>query len=157
MDKTYIRNSVLASAGLAINGAGLLVPKTTNTVASKIDGNIIAAVAAGALPALTGFNVPLLSTHAVTVVVSTAGVYSYVQANRTVDVNGVATYVPLLNTAITTGIYPTGLLAPHAQGTAVVGYIIVKTTAGATFTGGTTALDAANITVTYIDGNLAAL
>lgn len=148
MDFTYVKNCPLAAPGLAIHGAASLLPKVSNTVLTKIDGNIYPAVTAADLPAMTGINVPLVSTLPIAVVLSKAGVYTYVQGNAVLNANLNDNPISLTGNAVVSF----GNMLPQIQGGfAIIGWIMIKTTSTAVFTGGTTALDAANVTVTYID------
>jgi hypothetical protein len=118
----------LNSAGLVINGAGLLVAKTGATDFYAVAGGVLVKITAGtALPALTGIN-------------TAAGGFNV--ACFFVDAGGVVTAAggtPALTLA--------GVGWPQFPvGKALIGFLII-TGAGA-FIGGTTALDTA--TTVYI-------
>lgn len=143
MPRNYITNGVLGGVlpVLAISGAGAATIKTTNTVLVKIDG-VISSVAAATLAAIPAtITIPLVSTSVVAVYVNAAGTATYTQSTT------------VLNTAIATNtIYnATSALPEDVPGKALLGWMILKTAAAVTFTGGTTLLDAANLTITYID------
>jgi hypothetical protein len=124
-------NLVFNSAGLAIKAASNALAKSANAINAIIDGVIISKAAAD-MAALSGAVVPTGSKN----------VYVFC-----VDVSGNLT--ALAGTAATTlaGIvWPTVL-----DGTAVIGFIIVDNATGSNFTPGTTALDTASLTVTYVN------
>ena len=142
MDKQFAQNGIVGGVtpGLKKHGASSPVVATTNAFNYKIDTVIYTALAAADLAALPAtITVPLVSTTSVAVYVNAAGTASYVQGT---------TY---LNTAITAGIYPTAGLPIEVPGKALIGYLIISCASTATFTGGTTNLDASNVTVTYLD------
>lgn len=148
---------------LAINAAAAATVKTTNAITYSVDGimlskaalaaqsiavthdcfgNLVAnGVAAYAQP--TGTTVYyLLSLDASGNVLVSQGSYagqSLVFANDLTRVN------------VGTGAIP---VEPKSVNCTAVGLIKVVTAGGATFTPGTTALDAANVTVTYYDINM---
>lgn len=143
MPRNYITNGVLGGVMpvLAISGAGAATIKSTNTVLVKIDG-VISSIAAATLAAIPAtVTVPLLSTSVVAVYVNAAGTATYTQG------------ATVLNTAIAANtIYPfTSNLPEDVPGKALIGWMVIKTAAAVTFTGGTTLLDAVNLTVTYVD------
>ena len=143
MDKNYVTNGVVGAVtpGLKKHGSASPVVATTNAFNVKIDGTISASIAAADLAALTSaISCPLVSTISVGVYVTAAGTASYVQGT---------TY---LNTAIASNtIYPTVGLPQEVPGKALIGWLIISCASTATFTGGTTNLDASNVTVTYLD------
>lgn len=143
MDSNYTENGLVGGAlpVLAISGAGAATIKTTNAFAVKIDGAIssVSAATLAAIPAT--ITVPLLSTTSVAVYVNAAGTASYVQGTTV-----------LTSTLATNTIYNMNLLPVNkANAGALIGHFIIKCASTATFTGGTTLLDAANVTVTYLD------
>jgi len=125
------KNQVLASFGLNF-GAGLTVGRTNTAAASwaVVNGIPVKVAASSALPALTGLNLVSGQRAVVSYFVDTSGVITASQGN-----------VATSNSSL---IFP----APPNPDTVCIGYLIVE--AAATFTGGTTALDAANITSTFI-------
>ena len=140
MDTIRNSNIALTSAGIAITAAAAVTAKTVNAFNPKIDGNIGASVAAATLPVLTGINVATGFTTPILVTCNIAGTFALTAGTS-------------VSTAlITTGIFPTsGLPQVSGQGSAIVGYIIIKNATGSLFTGNTTALDTASLTVTYIN------
>lgn len=142
MDKNYIVNGLLGGVlpVLAISGAGAATIKTTNAYTVKIDG-AVSAVAAATLAAIPAtVTVPLVSTSSIGIYVNAAGTASYVQGTTVTNASLAA------NT-----IYSTNLLPGEVPGKALIGWAIIKCASAVTFTGGTTLLDAANLTVTYLD------
>lgn len=142
MDSTYVKNQPMKAPALAIKAGSSALAKVTNTVPYQIDGSVYNATAAD-LPALTGINLAASQAVAITVAVSKAGVFSLVAG-------------PIVASPQTDALGNTILAAKsnfvsHASGLATVGRIILSTDSSHTFTGGTTALDAAGITATYID------
>lgn len=91
--------------------------------------------------ALTGFNVADGYTGILTLSINAAGTIAFgYDANSVAILNtSYSSVTPSLNSAVGT-----------PQESSLIGYIVVKNASGATFTGGTTALDASNITVTYV-------
>lgn len=143
MPRNYITNGVLGGVMpvLAISGAAAATLKTTNTVLVKIDGAVssVAAATLAAIPAT--ITVPLVSTSVVAVYVNAAGTASYVQGTTVTNASLAA------NTIYTQTLgFPDDIPAK-----ALIGWFLIKCASTATFTGGTTALDATNVTVTYID------
>lgn len=142
MDNTRIINGVVGGVMpvLAISGAGAATIKTTNSINVKIDG-AVSTVAAATLAALTtALNIPTASTAVIGVYVNAAGTATY----------GISNIV--LNTAVLANtIFPTSsTVSQEVPGKALIGWVVVKTTTTA-FVGGTTLLDAATYTLTYID------
>ena len=148
MDSTYTKDMPLAAPGLAIHGASSPVPKISNTVAYRIANAIYPAVTAADLPALTtAYNLANSQQIILTVCLSAAGVYTYVASSI------LSATAALLKDVNGNVIRSVGTLAPatHTFGTCLIGWIIISADSSHTFTGGTTNLDAAGITVTYID------
>lgn len=134
---------------LAINAASAATVKTTNALVFSIGGIAYtkAALAAQVLtnavgPAGTGVYVqPISTTVYYTIAVNAAGTIKVYQGSYTGQVLG----------APTPGVYGDGLVPDIETGYAPVGGIKIVTNASATFTLGTTALDAAGVTATYAD------
>ena len=150
MDKNYIVNGILGGIlpVIAISGAGATTIKTTNAVTAKIDGAIVAVAAAtlAAIPAT--ITVPANSTSSIGVYVNQAGTASYVQGTTVLNTS-------LVNVAVGanpafTALNNTINLPQEVPGKALIGWVIVKTTT-TVFTAGTTLLDAATYTLTYLD------
>lgn len=134
----YVINSVTKSAGLAIEEAASPTARTTVAAPYKIDGVVYNALAAANIPALTGITVAAGFTKAILVQVSIAGVVSYKASDAVANVTG--------------QIWPSTATFPALdKNNAFVGLIIIRNGSASTFTGGTTDLDAASITTTYID------
>lgn len=140
MDKiTHVKNVALASAGMAIKTSSSALAKTVNAFNYTIDGNIIGAKGAGDLPALTGINVADGYTTCITVSINSSGTFSLTESIADQLTSGL------------TGIFPISALGVVPAGNALVGYIVIKNATGSVFTGGTTALDVSNLTVTYLN------
>lgn len=149
MDKTYIENMPMSAPGLAIVTAGSPQALIGTDFKYKIDGEVYFSSTpgnAGLLPSFAGLTVADGFTVVATLLLSKSNVYSWIYstavANSTlVDANGNAVVIP------------TGSL-PDQQavgGFCVVGFAIINNASGSTFTGGTTALDATDITSVFID------
>lgn len=151
MDRIYISNTALISAGLRIKVASSAVFQSSVAANYKIDGVIYAPTAATLdAPALTGVVVPINSTTPITVSVNQAG--SFILTTGTNVLN--ATIVSTAPNAAAAAIALRTQFAEVPNGQALVGYVVIR--AGATaFTGGTTALDAATYTTTYINTPMA--
>lgn len=155
-------NQSLAKAVLAINAGGAATVKTTNALAYTIGGLLYtkAALAAQAITvthdargnaAAGGYVQPANTTVYYTIGLNAAGTVSVTQSSFAGQI---------LNTDPTVGGGPTsnmgttfvgsGHIANPPAGYTAVGLIKVVTGA-ATFTAGTTALDAANVTATFYD------
>lgn len=140
-----IANVILSSGGLAINAGSSTMIKTTNTINAKIDGYIMANVAAtsaignGTIGTTIG-TLPTGYTMALTVSVNASGTFALTASSQ------------ILTSSILQGLFPTGSLAPVPQGQCLVGYVIIRNASGSNFVGGTTALDAGSITTLYING-----
>ena len=128
------QNMPLNAAGLAIKTSSSAIVKTTNTINYVIDGKLYSKAAAD-LTALTGYNVSDTYTAVLAVMLDSAGTASYVKS-------------PELANAST---FTTDMFITPNNGKSLIGWIIIKNASGAAFTGGTTALDASNVTVTYFD------
>lgn len=118
----------LVSGALAIVGAGSALAKTTATIYAAVDGTLVT-IAAGNMPALTGFNVGAGKYGVCLFLTDNAGNLSTLYSDGTAASLGAIVFPAI----------PTGR--------ACIGFIIV-TGAGA-FTGGTTALDA--VTTVYVN------
>lgn len=142
MDKNYITNGVGGSVApvLAISAGSATTIKTTNAFVVKIDGTLskISAATLAAIPAT--ITVPLVSTSSIGIYLTAAGVASYVQGATVLN-----------STLAANTIYATSNLPQEVPGKALIGFAIISCASAATFLGGTTALDATNVTVTYLD------
>lgn len=124
-------NLALNSGALAIKTSSSAVAKTANTVTFIIDGKLYQK-AAGDMPALTGLGA------------IAAGSFNVVAFT----VNAAGTLTAHGGTAATTLAGVTLPSLPDDE--ACIGFVIVNAV-GATFTGGTTALDAGSHVVTYVN------
>lgn len=141
MDKLiHVKNVALSSPGLVISAGASPLVKTTAVFPYTVDGNILVSGAAGDLPSLTSASISIApgNTGCITVSVSPAG---YVFTDAPLD---------QLTSGIT-GLFPITAMAAVPNGRALVGYIIVKNASASNFIGGTTAFDAASLTVTYLN------
>ena len=142
MDSQYIKNMPMKAPGLAIKAGSSALAKVSNTVPYKIDGSIYS-VAAGDLPALTGINLAASQSVQLSVYVTKAGAFGIAAGTIVASPQTDALGNTIIGVRTNAGAVPAGA--------AVVGHIILTTDNSHTFTGGTTALDAAGITATYID------
>lgn len=143
MDKIYQSNTCLGSTGLAIAAASSPLARTVTSQPYRINGALFPSFTPGNITLTTAQNVPAASTLVVTVGITATGTYVLTQ------------FAPVLNSTFTgTQIASTAQCADPAPNTALVGYIVIRATTTA-FTGGTTALDAATYTVTYINTPIA--
>jgi hypothetical protein len=124
-------NMVFNSAALAIFGAASPNAKSVNAIDFIVDG-VIANKAAATMPALGGATVPTGNLN----------VYVF-----TVDASG--------NLATLNGTFAAtraGIVWPTVpDGTVVLGFAIINNAAGSNFVPGTTPLDTASLTVTYVN------
>lgn len=127
-----LRNYVANSAGLAIKAGSSALAKSVNTIYYWLNG-VLYTKAAADMAALTGINIANGSKNVVAFCIDSAG-----------------TLTAVAGTAATTlaGIVPPTI----PNNVAVIGWILIDNGTGSTFTGGTTALDAASLTVTYVNG-----
>jgi hypothetical protein len=118
-----VSSQPVTSAGLVINGAGAVFPKIgAADFYASVQGDLVKVAAGTALPALTGIVIP-------------AGNFNV--ACYFVDLNGNLTVLAGTPAATLGGVgWP-----QFPKGQALVGFLII--TNATTFTGGTTALDAA--------------
>lgn len=129
----------LTSGTLAINGAGALTFKTTTTIYYTIANALYKKAAFGpqafsaATPALAATQIAVWA-----VVLDAAG--------NVTTVASAAVATPPAAGALVMPSPPSGKVA--------IGFIVIETTGAGAFTPNTTALDAANMTVTYVNGNL---
>ena len=151
MDKNFAVNGTFGGVlpVLAQNASTLTNFKTTNAISYKVDGNVFAlAATANITPAMPAtITVPLVSTTSVGIYVSPAGTFSYTQGQTYLNTALASTFAGTQSTAV----YLTAGLPEEVPGKALLGYAIIQTTSTGTFTGGTTNLNAANITTTYVD------
>ena len=129
-------NIGLNGGSLQIKTSSSALAKTTSAINYLINGYLYSK-AAWDLAALTGYNVTSAYTAVLSVFLDSAWTFSY---EKSAEVANTATFrlgdvASLKSTA----------------SKALVGYIVIKNATASVFTGGTTALDAANITATYID------
>lgn len=128
-----IQCQVLTSAGLQIVAATSPLARNGTAYHALVGGQIVRVAVNTNIAALTGFNGAVANQrNAGIVVVNRAGAQSVLAGRESSTLLGIT-------------------LPQIPQNVAPVGLIIVETAGGATFTGGTTALDAANVTVTYIN------
>lgn len=122
---------VLNTAGLAIKAGGSALAKSVNTIIAMIDGVLVSKAAAD-MPALVG-----------TIAASKYGLFVF-----SMNASGTLTTTPGTLTAAARAnlVFPT---VPANE--VVVGFIIVQNGSASAFTGGTTALDATDITTTYVN------
>jgi hypothetical protein len=118
----------LTSAGLVINGAGAAFPKIgAADFYASVQGVLVKVAAGTAMPALTGIVITAANFNVVCFFVDIAGVLTAAAGTQAATLGGVVFPQP-------------------PDGKALVGFLII--TNASTFTGGTTALDAA--TTVYV-------
>jgi hypothetical protein len=125
-------SQVVAPVTLAINGAGATFAKTTTASFVLVNGVLVKIASGTAMPALTGVSIPNGSKQVI-------GFVTDVNGNLTMLQGGVAASVGQLT-------FPA-----LPDWTVAVGYLVIENGTGSTFTGGTTALDTASLTVTYVN------
>jgi len=129
--QTNACDMVLNSAGLAIKTSSSAVAKSANAITAIIDGVLVSKAAAD-MAALVG-----------TIPASKFGLFVF-----SINASGTLVTTPgtLNGAAIGDLVFPT-----IPSGNVVIGFIVVQNGSASAFTGGTTALDAANITTTYVN------
>lgn len=127
------RNRVWSAAGVA-RGTTAAKAKTVNTITYAIDGKILTKAGTDDFWTLSGSVVAISSWQKYVLLIDAAGAAS-ILAGTASAVSAAAVTLPAL---------------PASK--AVVGVITVATDGVTTFTPGTTALNAAGITATFIDG-----
>lgn len=143
---------------LAINGAGAATVKTTNPITYTIDGVIYqkAALAAQSMAPTNRFNKDAV-TAADPAYVQPANTTAYyvlsadVSGNIAVSQGSYAGQAIAFSTDISKVYAGTGDLPHEPDGFTAFGVVKVATGNGVTFTPGTTALDAASLTVGFFD------
>lgn len=122
-------NQPMASFGIT-NGAGALVFKTGNAGLAVAAGVLQKVASAANFSALTGLSIPISSKALVVL---------------TVDANGnLNSYFSPVSTAVAGCLFPDLPL-----GVAILGACLIENGSAGVFTGGTTALDTAGITLTF--------
>ena len=139
-DHIEFSNVSIVAAGLDLKGGATADAETNNAIMYKVAGDLYSAAATATID-LSGATLPsggsLViadgSKNIVTVTVDTSGTYTaYVGTSATT----LASIVPYED---------------DYNGEAVVGYIVIENETGSDFTIGTTGLDTANVTDTYLD------
>lgn len=143
----YILNIARNAWGLAIKASSSAVAKTVNTVNCFING-VFTTKTAGDV-SLTNYTYVNNNGAVTTAALTIADGYT---VPLTIYTDGTSFFVGKGNVVANTASlkdsdFETSLNNRYAK----IGNIIVKNATGSTFTGGTTALDTANLTVTYID------
>lgn len=126
--------ATLTKAGLAINAAASPLVKTTAPLAAVVAGAPVRKAAGTAMPALAG---ALATAKSALWAFYIDGLGNLTVSAKTADAATHDAAVALLPT-------------PPA-GVSMIGFVVVDNATGANFVGGTTALDAASLTVTYYD------
>lgn len=156
--RKVLANRCLTKATLAINAGGAATVKTTGATTYSVDGVLYSKAALAAQS--------IAPTHDAFGNLVAAGIAAYVQ-----PVNTTVFYVVSVNAAGTVAVsqgsylgqtqaFPndlskiwtgTGAIPVEPAGYTAIGVIKVAPTVAATFTPGTTLLDAANVNATYFD------
>lgn len=126
-----LSTQALTSAGLVIHGAASALVKTgAADFYASVQGSLVKIAASTDLPALTGFNVSANDFNVACFYVDGSGTVTMLAGTQGATLGKVTFPIP-------------------PQSKALVGFIIVTSTG--TFTGGTTNLDAAGVTVVYVN------
>lgn len=125
--------NVVQPASLAINAALAVFAKTTNAAFFLVKGVLVKVAAGAAMPVLTGVSIPTGSKQIVGFTITGDGTLARIDGNVATTVAGL--------------VFP---VAPN-DFSIVIGYLIIENATGSTFTGNTTALDTASLTVTYVN------
>jgi hypothetical protein len=140
-DLTTIKTTnayITTAAALAIKAAEGLLVKSTGAFAAVVAGNVITKAANTDMAALVG-----------TLATAKSAAWAF-------EVDSSGTITTLTKTAdVATPALAIAALAAVTANKVRIGYIVVTNTSGSNFVGGTTALDATGIAVTYV--NTAAL
>jgi hypothetical protein len=131
--RTRVNTSMLTKAGLAIKTGGSAIVKYTSPIAALCNG-VPVRKAAGDMAALVG----TLATA------KSAAWAFYIDAAGTLTTSAKTADADTHDAAL-------ALLVAPPDNKAMVGFIVVDNATGSGFVGGTTALDAASLTVTYYD------
>lgn len=157
--RTAIGNSCIVKGVLAINAGGAATIKSTGAVTYGIDGILYTKAILSAqsiVPthdafgaAIGGSNLPAYvqpsgTTAYILLALDKSGNVAVIQGSYL----GQALAYPFDLSRLLTG---TGQIPVEPSGFTAFGLMKIVTTGGATFTPGTTLLDAANVTVTYFD------
>lgn len=134
MFNQYALAKTINAAGLAIKAGSSAVAKTVNTVYFALNGSFLSATAGDV--ALTGITVAAGYKQVVAVLLDSTGAKS------------VAAVGSAVATSANVGTAWFGYSVPNK---AVAGFLIISNGSASAFTGGTTALDASDITVQYVD------
>lgn len=131
----YVANHQPLSAFGVTNAASATVFRTGTSASLAVAAGMPVKVAASTnFPALTGLSVANNSKVIIAFMVDNAGNLTQAWGDQSTAVAGVK--------------WP-----DIPKGVAVVGYCLLENASGSAFTGGTTALDAAGITLTYANGS----
>lgn len=131
---TNSQQRVISKVGLAINAGGATFAKASNAFVAIAGGVMLYKPAATAMPALVG-----------TIAAGQVAIWPfYIDSTGTITTGAKTADAATTAAAIL-------LLPTPAAGLTMLGFIVVSNGSGAGFIGGTTALDAASITVGYID------
>ena len=159
-DDNYALNQCLANPGLAINAGSATIVKYANTFTFKANGRLSPSITSAAAPALTGATLvaPYPNGTASTVGSLATGYQRTYTLIGTLAINGTATVTPTFSwfvspdTVNNTDVANVGTVYnPNQSNQCVIGYVVVNNNTGSAFVPGTTALDASNLTVTYVN------
>ena len=120
----------LNSGGLAIKAASGVLVKSVNVITAIVNG-VLVQKAAGDMPALTGLNIAASAYGAAVFAIDVAGNLTAYFTN--------------------TGALANLVMPPIPTNVAVIGQVVIQNGTASVFTGNTTALDTASLTVTYIN------
>jgi hypothetical protein len=159
-DNNYVINQVLSSPGIAIHGSGSALVKYSNTFAMKANGRVSANVTTADAPslALATLIAPFPNGTAAiagSLAPTYSRIYTLVATLPLTSSTAAPTFSWLAGTDfLTTTDLPNLAYAanPNQSNQVVVGYVVVANGTASAFVPGTTALDTASLTVTYING-----
>src|ERR1035437_3161234 len=162
MQDNFVGNVCLAAPGLAITVGTSATIKYANTFRFKANGRISPSITTAATPSLLTavLNGPFVNGSTTAVPTKTTLATGYTRTYTlvgTLPINGTATVTPtyswLVSPDTVNSDVPTisGANTQLNNNQTAIGYVNVINVSGSDFTPATTALDAANVTVTYVD------
>jgi hypothetical protein len=116
---------------LAIKAGGSALIKST-TITYAMVGGILVKLAAGDMPALTGISIPDGSKQMIGFAIDVSGALTLVAGRQGTTIGNVG-------------------MPTKPEGTVMLGLALIENGTGSTFTGGTTPIDTASLTVTYFN------
>lgn len=158
----FAENVALSAPGLAINAAGSATVKYANTFTFKANSRISTSITTALAPALTTavMLAPFPNGTAATAGVLATGFGRTYTLVATLPISGTSVNTPTFSWLVSPDFSSTldsvsisNFLDPNQSNQSAIGYVTILNNSGSNFTPGTTALDAAGLTVTYLDNN----